>query len=62
VIRASDDENASRNTSRRQPRITAAIEERANHLPIRRLGKAEEFARVTLFLAAPESGYMSGAT
>src|ERR1700687_355362 len=39
-----------------------ALEERANHLPIRRLGKTEEIARVALFLAAPESGYISGAT
>jgi 3-oxoacyl-[acyl-carrier protein] reductase len=39
-----------------------ALEERANHLPIRRLGKPEEISRVALFLAAPESGYISGAT
>jgi len=39
-----------------------ALEERANHLPIRRLGKTEEIARVALFLAAPESSYISGAT
>ena len=39
-----------------------ALEERASHLPIRRLGKPEEIARVALFLAAPESGYISGAT
>jgi hypothetical protein len=39
-----------------------ALEERANHLPIRRLGRTEEIARVALFLAAPESGYISGAT
>ena len=30
-----------------------ALEERANHLPIRRLGKTGEIARVALFLAAP---------
>src|SRR6202521_3149893 len=39
-----------------------ALEERANHLPVRRLGKTEEIARVALFLAAPESSYISGAT
>ena len=39
-----------------------ALEELANHLPIRRLGRTEEIARVALSLAAPESGYVSGAT
>jgi NAD(P)-dependent dehydrogenase (short-subunit alcohol dehydrogenase family) len=39
-----------------------ALEERANHLPIRRLGKTSEIAHAALFLAAPESGYISGAT
>src|SRR5260370_35516260 len=39
-----------------------ALEERPNHLPIRRLGKTEEIARVALFLAAPDPGYISGAT
>ena len=39
-----------------------ALEERANHLPIRRLGKTAEIAHAALFLAAPESGYISGAT
>src|SRR6516165_9230549 len=39
-----------------------ALEERANHLPIRRLGRTEEIARVALFLAAPDSSYISGAT
>src|SRR5260370_12989520 len=39
-----------------------ALEERANHLPIRRLGKTEEIARVAMFLAASESRYISGAT
>ena len=38
------------------------LEEHANHLPIRRLGKTEEVARVALFLAVPESGYISEAT
>jgi NAD(P)-dependent dehydrogenase (short-subunit alcohol dehydrogenase family) len=39
-----------------------ALEKRANHLPIRRLSGTEEIARVALFLPAPESGYISGAT
>jgi hypothetical protein len=36
-----------------------ALEERANHLSIRRLCKTEEIAGVALFLAAPESSYIS---
>ena len=39
-----------------------ALEERANHLPIRRLGKTSEIAHAAMFLAAPDSGYISGAT
>ncbi len=39
-----------------------ALEERANHLPIRRLGKTAEIAHAAMFLAAPDSGYISGAT
>ena len=39
-----------------------ALEERANHLPIRRLGKTSEIAHAAMFLASPESGYISGAT
>lgn len=38
-----------------------ALEERANHAPVNRLGKVEEIARVAAFLASPESSYISGA-
>jgi NAD(P)-dependent dehydrogenase (short-subunit alcohol dehydrogenase family) len=38
-----------------------ALEERANHSPINRLGQVEEIARVAAFLASPESSYISGA-
>jgi len=37
-----------------------AYEERANHSPINRFGRVEEIARAAMFLAAPESSYISG--
>ena len=37
-----------------------AYEERANHSPINRFGRVEEIAHAALFLAAPESSYISG--
>ena len=37
-----------------------AYEERANHSPINRFGRVEEIARVAMFLAVPESSYISG--
>jgi 3-oxoacyl-[acyl-carrier protein] reductase len=39
-----------------------ALEERANHLPIPRLGKTSEIAHAAMFLASPDSAYISGAT
>ena len=37
-----------------------AYDERANHSPINRFGRVEEIARAAMFLAAPESSYISG--
>lgn len=37
-----------------------ALRERAQHLPIARLGKVEEIAHTALFLASPDSGFISG--
>ncbi len=39
-----------------------ALEERASHLPIRRLGQTSEIAHAAMFLASPDSGFISGAT
>lgn len=38
-----------------------AYEERANHSPIVRFAQVEEIARVAMFLASPDSSYISGA-
>ena len=38
-----------------------AFEERANHIPVRRLANVDEIARAALFLTDPESAYISGA-
>jgi len=37
-----------------------AYEERANHIPARRLGTVDEVAHAALFLASPQSAYISG--
>ncbi|MNH44040.1 Glucose 1-dehydrogenase 4 [compost metagenome] len=34
--------------------------ERASHIPLRRVGKPEDIARVVSFLAGPEAGYVTG--
>jgi NAD(P)-dependent dehydrogenase (short-subunit alcohol dehydrogenase family) len=38
-----------------------ALRERAQHLPVARLGKVEEIAHAALFLASPDSGFINGA-
>tara|TARA_R110000868_G_scaffold177101_6_gene415394 strand:+ start:153 stop:956 length:804 start_codon:yes stop_codon:yes gene_type:complete len=35
-------------------------EERANHIPVQRLGVVEEIAHAVAFFASPQSGYISG--
>jgi 3-oxoacyl-[acyl-carrier protein] reductase len=44
----------------RQAWTKEAYEERANHIPARRLGRVEEVAHVALFLASPDSAYVNG--
>lgn len=40
----------------------AVLEDFIAHIPLRRLGTAEDVARVVVFLAGPDSGYLTGAT
>lgn len=38
----------------------AALRERAQHLPVARLGTPDEIAHAALFLASPDSGFITG--